>query len=268
MPLLPLPARRLTTVLRAVAVLGLLASLVGGVAGWIVLGRTAGALEASLALTEDTLAALDASAGVADDAVGALAASLSSLERTATDLDRAIDDGELLLEELAVLVREDVAGSVAAVDGSLPGLITVAGTIDTTLGTLSALPFGPDYDPEQTFSESLRALDGSLDGLPEQLVDQSALVEDAAASLGEVGGGVAELAAELAAFDDSLSATAELLGTYDETIAEGQQLVADARDDLLAQLWLSRAAVALLALAFAAMQVVPLQMAAMVDRRT
>lgn len=267
MNLFPLPPSRLVVVLRGVAVLGLVASLVGLLAGWVLLGRTADALAASLELTDDTLAALDASAGVADDAVAALAVTLGTLEGTAAELDVAFDDGEQLMHELAAVVRDDVATSLVAVDSSLPGLITVAGTIDATLGALSSLPFGPDYAPEESFAASLVELQASLEGLPERLAEQADLIDETGTSLGGVGAGVGELTTELAAFDDTLAQTSALLATYDTTITEGREVVAAARDDLVSGIGLARVAVVLAALAFAAMQVVPLQMAAMVDRQ-
>jgi hypothetical protein len=175
MALFPLAPARLVVVLRTVACLGLAAALLGATAGWVLIGRTSAALEASLALTSDTLEALDASAGVASDTIATLGISLRTLEQTATDLDAAFDDGQMLMGELATLVREDVADSVGAIDDSLPGLITVAGTIDSTLSALSSLPFGPSYNPGESFAASLGDLQTSLDGLPERLVDQADL---------------------------------------------------------------------------------------------
>ncbi len=262
MSLLPLPPARVVLVMRAVAVLGLVAAVVGGAAGWLLLGRTQAALDASLDLTADTLQALDASAGVAADSIDALAVTLSAVEQTSADLDTAFADGEALTRELADLVRGDVAGSIRAVDGSLPGLITVAGTIDTTLGALSQLPFGPAYDPEQSFRASLQTLSDSLDGLPDRLVTQADLIDDTSTSLGDVGEGVAGLAAELAGFETTLTETTRLLDTYETTITDGQALVAASRDDLGGVLVAARVGVVLLALAFAALQVVPLHLAA------
>lgn len=258
----PSPARA-PGVLRGVAALGLLAALVGGVVGWVLLGQVGVALEDSLDLTRETLVALDASAGVASESLEALGASLGALERTAGSLDTAFDDGEALLTELSTVVREDVADALAAVDDTLPGLIRVAGTIDGTLATLSSLPFGPSYDPEQSFADALRGLETSLDGLPTRLREQADLIDTSAANLGEVGRGVSALAAELSAFDEALVQSAALLSTYDETIAEGTLLVQEASASVGSQLRWGRAAVVLLALAFAAGQLVPLQMAAL-----
>ncbi len=260
--LLPLSPRHVVVVFRVVAAVGLVAALLGGVAGWMLLGRTSAALDASLDLTDDTLQALDASAGVASDTVETLATSLQQLEATSTDLDAAFDDGELLLSQLADLVRDDVASSIGAVDDSLPGLIRVAGTIDTTLSALSRLPFGPAYDPSESFEQSLQVLSASLDGLPERLVEQAALIDQTALSLGDVGNGVAGLAGDLGGFDDTLAQTAELLQTYDRTISDGQDLVRQSRDDLSGQLVVSRAALVLLSVALAAAQIVPLHLAA------
>jgi methyl-accepting chemotaxis protein len=248
-----------------VATIGILAALFGAVSGWLLLGRTSAALDASLDLTDDTLAALDASAGVASDTIETLAVSLRALEQTSVDLDGAFADGQALTRELADIVRGDVADSLRAVDDSLPGLIRVAGTIDTTLAALSRLPFGPTYDPQESFADSLRVLSVSLDGLPERLVEQAALIDQTAESLGSVGEGVGDLADELVGFEATLQQSADLLATYDETIGEGQALVEQSRDDLGGQLVFARFAVVLFAVAFAGLQIVPLQLAAMAE---
>lgn len=252
---------RWPTVLRGVAVLGVVASLLVVVAGWALLSQTQSALVDSLALTGDALEALDASAGVAADTVDVLGASLAGLEATAADLDTAFADGERLMRELAGLLRTDVAGTLAAVEGALPGVIEVAATIDTTLAAVSLLPFGPDYDPAEPFAASLQDVADALEGVPDELVVQADVLEETAGSLADVGDGVGDLVAELAAFETSLAATAELLATYDDTIADGRVLVAEASDGLAARLWLGRLAVVVFALAFAALQVVPLYLA-------
>lgn len=262
MRLFPLRPALLVRVLQAVATIGLLAALVGTVVGWGLLGQAQAALEDSLTLTSDTLMALDASAGVAADSIETLGTSLAALEETATSLDAAFDDGEVLMDDLAELVRRDIADSLTAVDDALPGLIRVAGTIDTTLSALSNLPFGPAYDPAESFADALRTLDVSLDGLPDRLREQADQIDATASSLGDVGDGVSDLASDLAGFDATLADTSELLDTYATTIEAGTALVEETTEELGRQLVFGRIAVVLLGVAFALLQVVPLQMAA------
>lgn len=261
----PLPPHRLVPLLRGVAAVGLLAALMGLVVGWGLLSQAGTALEESLVLTSDTLEALDASAGVAADSVEVLGTSLAGLADTADALDTAFDDGELLLEDLGELVRRDVAESIAAIDDALPGLIRVASTIDTTLSALSALPFGPSYDPSESFADALRTLGVSLEGLPEQLEEQAGLIESSADSLGQVGEGVSDLVDDLAGFQVTLDDTAALLETYDTTLAEGTTLVAEAADGFGRQIVLGKVVVVLFCLAFAGAQLVPLHIAAVAD---
>ncbi len=258
----PLPTRLLVPALRSVAVLGLVAALLGLVVGWGLLTQAGTALEQSLVLTGDTLEALDASAGVAADSVEVLGTSLAGLRDTADALDTAFADGEVLLTDLGELIRRDVAESVQAIDAALPGLIRVASTIDTTLSALSSLPFGPAYDPSESFADALRTLGVSLDGLPEQLQEQATLIESSAASLGDVGDGVGDLVEDLSAFDATLADTAELLDTYETTITEGSALVEEAADGFGRQIGLGRVVVVLFCLAFAGLQLVPLHLAA------
>lgn len=265
MRLLPLPRARQALVLRAIAASGLVAALLVGIAGWLLLDAAQQALVDSLQLTGETLAALDASAGVAADTVDALGTSLAALEQTSADLELAFDDGEALMVELAGLLRTDVAGTLVAVEGALPGVIDVAGTIDTTLAALSLLPFGSDYDPAEPFAASLQDVADALDGVPEELEAQADVIVQTAGSLADVGDGVGDLASQLSAFDQTLAQTTELLDTYDTTIEEGSALVAAAGDGLASRLWFGRLAVVVFALAFAAIQVVPLHLAALAE---
>lgn len=261
----PLPRTRQAPVLRAVAAVGLVAALLVGVAGWVLLDAAQRALVDSLALTGETLAALDASAGVAADTVAALGTSLAALEATSADLEVAFDDGEALMVELAGLLRTDVAGTLTAVEGALPGVIDVARTIDSTLAAVALVPFGPEYDPAEPFAASLQDVAEALEGVPAELETQADVIEQTAASLADVGEGVGDLASQLGGFDQTLAETTALLDTYDTTIEEGSALVAEAGEGLTARLWLGRLAVVVFALAFAAMQVVPLHLAALAE---
>ncbi|CAN5140657.1 hypothetical protein BH23ACT9_BH23ACT9_37740 [soil metagenome] len=263
MPLLPLSPERQVTVLRSVAALGLAAALLMGLAGWVLLGQTQRVLVDSLRLTGDTLAALDASAGVASDTVDALSISLSALEQTSVDLDAAFADGETLMRELAGLVRTDVADTLEAVEGALPGIVDVAGTIDRTLSALSVLPFGPSYDPSQSFAASLNDVSQAIEGVPDRLREQADAIDATAGSLGQVGEGVSDLAGQVAGFEDTLASTSALLSTYDDTLDEGAELVAETSERLAGRLWLGRVAIVLFVAAFAAMQIVPLHIAAL-----
>ena len=133
---------------------------------------------------------------------------------------------------------------------------------DLTLSALSNLPFGPAYDPAESFADALRTLDVSLDGLPDRLREQADQIDATASSLGDVGDGVSDLASDLAGFDATLADTSELLDTYATTIEAGTALVEETTEELGRQLVFGRIAVVLLGVAFALLQVVPLQMAA------
>lgn len=258
----PPSAPRSARLLRTVAVLGVIAAVAGGLSGWVLLDRLGSSLDASLSLTEDALVALDASAGIAADTVDTLGASLRTLETTADELEGAFDDGELLMSELAVIIEEDVAGSLRAVEDALPAVTSAARVVDTTLASLQSLPFvDVSYDPERTLGGSLGALEESVQGLPDRLVEQAALLQTTAEQLGDVGTGVTDLATELAAFEQTLASTSDVLATYDETITEGQALVAETSEDLGSQIRIAKAALVLLALAFAAVQAAPWQLA-------
>jgi ABC-type transporter Mla subunit MlaD len=242
----------------AVGVVGIVASLLGMLVAVAVTAELDRSMRRSLALTGEALEALDASVDVAEETVILVERSLASTEATTRDLVAAFEDGEALLEATADLSEGQIASSLEAVDDALPTLIEVAEVMDATLRALSALPFGPSYDPNEPFDESLRAVQAELDGLPEDLRVQAALIREAGANLGTVGVGTEAIADDLAGLRDTLDTAASVLGDYARTADEARALVQDSESDLGRQLFTLRLLIVAGGLAVAAGQVVPL----------
>src|SRR5690606_7598851 len=118
------------------------------------------------------------------------------------------------------------AGGLAAVQDTLPALIQVASVIDTTLGALSVIPFGPDYDPAEPFPDSLRALQAELDGMPEALQEQAGLIRDGADSLGTVRTGTGDIADGLDDLHATVADAGTLIEDYAATAGDARDLVA------------------------------------------
>lgn len=241
-----------------IGVAGVVASLVGMVVGWQLVGQLDTALGRSLGLTADALASIDLSLAAAEDLVAIIGDGIGDAEATARTLATTTAEGEALLGSVATLTRDDVAGSLAAVESSLPALVDVARTIDRTLSALDALPIGVSYDPEQPFDASVRDIQASLDGLPEKLRGQADLVDAAGANLGRVGADAALVAGDLRRADAAVARAQRLLGDYAGDAAQARSLVADAQADLAGQARSARVLVVLLGLVIAAGQVVPL----------
>jgi ABC-type transporter Mla subunit MlaD len=242
----------------AAGAVGIVASLLGMVVAVAVTAELDRSMRRSLELTGEALEALDASVDVAEETVILVERSLASTEATTRDLVVAFEDGEALLAATADLSEGQIASSLEAVENALPTLIEVAEVMDTTLTALSALPFGPSYDPDEPFDDSLRAVQAELDGLPDDLRAQADLIREAGANLGTVGEGTAAIADDLGGLRDTLDTAASVLGTYARTADEARDLVQQSESNLGRQLVTLRLLIVVGGLAVAAGQVVPL----------
>lgn len=245
-------------VLQVIGVVGVVAGLLGLVVGLRLLHLLDDALADSLGVSAQAVDALGASVEVAGDTLQALDVTLADTARTTRDLGTSLTDAEAVLRATAELSEQEIAGGLAAVQDTLPALIQVASVIDTTLGALSVLPFGPDYDPAEPFPDSLRALQAELDGMPEALQEQAGLIRDGADSLGTVRNGTGDIADGLDDLHATVADAGTLIEDYAATAGDARDLVTGNQAALDRQLSWARVLVVLLALSFVAGQAVPL----------
>jgi hypothetical protein len=252
-------SRRLAgRVLLAVGVVGLVASLGGIVVGRRLINEMDAALGRSLQVTAESVEALQASVALAEETTVLVSEGLGRAEATTRELRDTFEQGSQLLEGTADLTEDRIAGSLEAVEESLPSLIQVAAVIDRTLSALSALPLGPRYNPDEPFDESLREVQRSLAGVPDDLRVQAALIREAGANLREVGEGTDAIAGDLAAITGGLEQAVEILRSYTATATSARDLVVETQEGLGFQVGLARLLVTLLGLTLATGQVVPL----------
>lgn len=237
--------------------LGVVVSLVATVVALRFLDQLETALDGSVGVAAEAVDALGATVELAGETVTDVNVILEGTARTTTDLSRALADAEQILIGTADLSEDQIAGSLEAVDGALPALIQVAAVIDRTLSALSIVPLGPDYDPEESFDDSLRAIQREFDGLPGALREQAGLIRDGAGELGTTREGTAAIARDLDELRDTLAASNELLDRYAATAAQTQRLVT-MNADLGRQLGWARVLAVLLGLTVAAGQCLPL----------
>jgi phage-related tail protein len=245
-------------VLLGIGGVGVAASLVGMLVGLRTVAALDDAVVDSGALTAQALVSLDSSVALAQETIATLEDTVGRTETTTRELAGAFREGEALFVETAELSEEEIAPSVAAVQDALPGLIEAAAVIDGALVALSAVPFGPTYEPPEPFDESLRRVERELDGLPEHLQDQAELIREAGASLGAVREGTTDVADHLATLHERLRSAAALLDGYAETASEAAELVADSQARLGRQLQAVRIMIVVLGIILAAGQVLPL----------
>lgn len=163
---------------------GVVAAVIVGVAGWILAGRA----------TTTVTRTLGPISSIVDDVVASVAASEILFERTTEAIEsienatrstvRTLDSVATVLEETSDLAGGGVAESLDAAVESLPALISTSGVIDSTMRALSFV--GVDYDPEVPLDDSLANLEESLAPLPNQIREQIELVGDVQADLDQI----------------------------------------------------------------------------------
>jgi methyl-accepting chemotaxis protein len=242
----------------AIGVLGMLAGLGGIVLGQLLVSSVDDALSRSLVLTGESVDALEEALRVSEETVQLVEGGLLSAEATTHGLTTTIGDGATLLRTTADLTEQRLAGSLAAFEQSLPGLIDVASVIDRTLRTLAGLPFGPSYNPPEPFDVSLRELQASLVGVPEDLERQAVLLRQTGDSLDQVGDGAGEIAEDLREIREGLGEALEVLRGSTVAAESARTLVADTQADLDTRLTLARVLIVLFGIATIAGQLVPL----------
>lgn len=249
--------RRVGQVLVAVGAVGVVATLVGTVVGVRLLGQLDTALQDSVAVTATTLEALDDTVALATDALRRTTTTLSDAADTAATVGSATDATVDVLDGAADVTGTEVAGSLAAVQRTLPALIDVAGVIDSTLGALDALPVGPTYDPDVAFDDALRDVEEELDGLPAALRDQAGLLRDGADRLGEVREATTTVGTDLRLLAGTLRETGETVASLGTATQEAAAILDRDAGGLTGDLGLARWLLGAVGVATAVGQLVP-----------
>lgn len=240
----------------AIGVVGVVVTLIATVVGLRLLGSLDQALEDSVGVAADAIDALGATVELAGETTTRLTVTLRRTATTTRDLSAALSDAEGVLRATADVSEDQVAGSVAGVEDALPALVQVAAVVDRTLSALSAVPFGPDYDPGEPLDASLRTVQAELDGLPEALREQAELIRDASRDLRTARVGTAAIADDLDGLVTTLERSTELIEQYAATAGDARELVTG--DDLSGQLVAARVLLLILGVTIALGQLLPL----------
>lgn len=237
---------------------GVAVSIIGSVVALRFLTELDRALEGSLGLSVQAVEALGSSVELAEGTVVVLQHGLQQTESTTRDLAVAFDDAEAALGATADLSEDRVAESLDAVEQTLPTLVEVGAVIDRTLSALDAVPFGPDHRPDEPLDASLRSLQRAMQGLPDDLREQAALLRGGRDSIGDVREGTQAIADDLGDLHARLDSALQILRDYSATAAEARDVMSGSDARLSRQLAAARVLVVVLGGALLVGQAVPL----------
>ena len=258
--------QRAPTMLRSIAIAGVVVAIIGTVVIWVFLGDLEDTTDRSLLIGEQATITLNETIDVAEQVLSAVDDGLVTVQATLGTLDD-------VLQSTAGLA--DATGSLSAalpatfdnIDAALATVQNLAETVDSTLSALSSLPFGPDYNPDVPFPDAIGNLRGALEPISQQLTTISTELQDFAAGSGNLNAEIDSLVADVERTRDALAGTDDLLAQYRQTTTEAGQLAAETRDNLSGSVLRMRIVLIALALLLALSQFVPWTMASLIEER-
>ena len=255
----------------AIGVSGIILSIVGMVAGRRLINAIGESLQANLGTTVDNLDTVRETLILTKSILTDLDSGLETAQETAGNVSTALSETAPLLEDSSQIVTQDVPESIETFQTSLPALIDVASTIDSTLRTLSAFNFnrtilgiplnldlGVDYDPDVPFDESVAELGTSLEGLPEQLRGLQQYIDSTNDNLLVVSQDVARLSGNLESLDNSMNEVEPLVENYIAIVTDLSDGARQSRLQLAHQLDQARLVLTLVMVWFGLLQVAPI----------
>jgi methyl-accepting chemotaxis protein len=237
--------RILGIVMLLIGILGVGLSVWGTVTGRRIVDDVGASLETTFDLTVQSLDTVEDSLVLSKTTLNQLHNSLDTVETTLDVLSQTVGDSRPLLIEVAQVTSHDVPDSIEAVQAAIPNMAEVAGTIDATLGALSALQverrvlgvpirfdLGINYDPEFPFDESINELGRSLDGLPERMRALEIHLTVTNNNLGQISGNLANMSRDLNQINDSVAATEPLMDEYIRLVIETNDMIRQSKRNI------------------------------------
>lgn len=258
--------QRAPAILRSIAVAGVLVAIIGTVVIWLFLGDLEDTTDRSLLIGEQATVALNETIDIAEQVLDAVDDGLSTVQATLGTIDDVLQSTAGLAAATGSLSAA-LPTALAGIDDALATVQRLAQTVDSTLSALSALPFGPDYDPDVPLPDAFGNIRAALDPITQQLATISTELQDFAAGSGDLNAEIDSLIADVARTRDALSGTDDLLTQYRQTTTEAGRLAADTRDNLAGSVLRMRIVLVALALLLVLSQFVPWMTAALIEER-
>jgi hypothetical protein len=267
--------RVIAVFLLLVGIVGIGIAIVGVVFGYQVVDALGESLDETLALTSESLNTVTDTLLLTKKTVAQTGQAIGTVSETTDSVAQMLVDTQPLLDDVSQVTTVDVPNSLDAVQGAVPNLVAVAGTIDNTLETLSNFNFertilgiplgfdlGIDYDPEAPFDESVAQIGTSLEGVPDNLRGLQVHLDTTNDNLATISDNLQTLTADLAAIESSVEEVGPLLDEYISLVEQIETNIALTRSDLDDQLQTVKTGIIILFVWFGLNQLVPLYLGA------
>ena len=227
----PRDQRRAGRLMIGLGVVGAIVAVFGTIGGWIFVGQVAAASDDSLDVTVQALDAVDDTIDLAEEVLASTVDAVDALAGTLGAVSASFGTGTAAIDEVAALA-DTLGPSLTDAGATVRTLERVGGQIDDVLGTLSNLPFGPDYDPADGLGDTFGRLADTLEDLPGQLESTSTSLTDFTENAGTLQGELDRFATSVGAIATDLANTSALVDQYRTSVEQTRDLAVETKTDL------------------------------------
>jgi ABC-type transporter Mla subunit MlaD len=238
-------------------VVGALVAVFGTIGGWIFVGQLASASDDSLQVTAQALDAVDDTIDLAEEALSSTVDAVDALAGTLEAVSGSFETGTAAIDEVAALA-DTLGPSLTDAGDTVRTLERVGGQIDDVLSTLSNLPLGPDYDPDNGLGETFGRLADTLEDLPPQLASTSASLSDFTENAGSLQEELDRFSTSVGAISDDLTDTGALVDQYRTSVEDARAIAVAAENDLEGSVVMMRVLLVIGGITLLLGQIVPL----------
>lgn len=210
-------------------------------------------VDSGLQLTAESLDNVNATLLLAKNTVADVNVSMNTIQTTTLDLAQTLEETRPLIEQSTLVATEQVPDSIEAVQEAIPALTDVAGTIDSTLATLSRFridreilgfqfnyDLGINYDPEVPFDDAVVGIGDSLQGLPESLRALAVYLEVANDNLQTISDDIYLLSEDLERLNANITELDPILDEYIRLVTELNDTLRAMRQQISEQIEIAR----------------------------
>lgn len=246
-------SRRVGRVLRVTGATALVTSVMALVLGLVMVESGARDFRATVAVSNGAVEAVVETVDLISESTAQIQEGIDAAASGVQEVSATAVVGAASIEDVATFLETDLRDNITAIREAMPAAIQAAGAID---GTLRALSFiGVDYGPEESFDDSLRAVDTALASLPDDLETQAESMRDLVPVAANLAGEADRLAIALTQLAADLEGIEDVANSYDTTLTEAIATIESAETTLDRNIWLLRFTLLALALGGAAVGV-------------